>query len=264
MGPAIPGGGLCWSPVSERPTSRRSLGSSAALGLLTALGLFAARPALADAAFSDEKEFLAAVGRVSFESFEELTADDTVGRNRVRAAAFTVGSGRRRELGIFQSAISGLHATHGSTFLVWDAAPSAITFVFESPITAFGLTLNDALDQGEDSRLSVSTNGGADFPDLLVGPLGDAEERFIGIVADAPFDRLTLAHTSRDSVGLDGVHYSPTAGAQPEAPASPPSPEAEEAPPAAGAGAGGPAGSGAEGEAGADRAPEPQRVATQN
>lgn len=178
--------------------------------LVVAVVVGAACPALADTVFGDEQEFLRAAGSTSFESFEELPANDTAREDTIRTPGFTVQT-RRMRMGIFSSTILGLHATHGSNYLVWDADPGQITFTFRKAITAFGLTLNDALDQRGKPRLSLATDGGAAIPELLVGPLDDAEERFVGIIADAPFTRLSIGNNTRDSVGLDGVHFGPIA-----------------------------------------------------
>jgi len=178
--------------------------------LVGVVSLLAAFHARADSIFADSAQFHAALAvPPSFEGFEGLLVP--LGTSPIPVGDLTATGGPASHIGISDTPVNGLHPTEGSNFLFWDAlvTDATITFVFESPIRAFGVEFNDALD-GLGGVLSLETETGVSFPSFLSGTFPSGDEQFVGIIADAPFLELTLTNSSgTDGVAFDALSYSP-------------------------------------------------------
>ena len=205
--------------MKARMLQRRLRWSGNALLFVAVLAmLIVVGQASADTIFSDEASFLSAAGTLSFESFELLPVDNAENHNTIAVTDFTVTT-PGVDLGIWDSNPFGSHATDGVQFLGWTARLTGptVAFTFDTPISAFGLTLTDAMDGGSGLSLSLSTDGGSNFPNFLTGLQANANEHFVGIITDVSFTQatITLSSTVDDGIGLDGVHYSATAVPEP-------------------------------------------------
>ena len=177
----------------------------------------------ADTIFSSQSSFLSVMQGASFESFESSSVDNdlnqasTVTENfTVSHAPFPTGTGG---LGIYDLSFGGLSATDGTQFLRWHIhpAPATLTFVFDEPTSSFGVSLTDALEGVGiigTPTLSVATNGGASFSDILVGPLSDGNIGFLGFNTSAQFTEVAITWSDDggdgESIGLDEIYYGGT------------------------------------------------------
>lgn len=171
--------------------------------------------------FSDETAFLSAADSgLSFESFEGLTAD-----NSPLADAFTLISTPGfdvttpiKALSVYDLPAGGLHATDGSKNIAWNSGSSKpLTFSFPSPINTFGVTLTDPLDFATPASLSLTTDGGASFPDFVTTQQPNGGETFVGIITSTEFSSVTISPSTAgiDGIGVDAVHSGITAVPEP-------------------------------------------------
>lgn len=184
---------------------------------LSACLLFTAalNTASADAIFSNEADFLAAAGPgLQFESFEDLVAANTFVSNTITTPVLTVQTAPQSNLGV-QSGNNpaNIHPTDGVQYAGWIATPGDpdVTFTFNQPVNAFGVTLTDAIDNNiPAASMSLSTNTGASFPSFVSGALTTGNELFVGIITDTPFTAATFTVSqipvAGDAIGFDAVY----------------------------------------------------------
>ncbi len=122
-------------------------------------------------------------------------------------------TGADARLGVLDAPFLDVHATHGGRNVVWSALPGnpEVTLRFTHPITAFGIMLTDALDGGIPSaQVKLRTSNG-DESVVTSGALASGTEKFIGLIANAPFTEVVVTVTampsSGDGLGLDEVRF---------------------------------------------------------
>jgi hypothetical protein len=176
----------------------------------------------ADQIFSDETAFLSAADSgLSFESFEGLTADNNPNGNTfslVSTSGFDVTTPIAAMSIYNYSTDGGLHPTDGSKYIVWVASSSsALTFSFPSPVNTFGVTLTDPVDFTTPASLSLTTDGGASFPDFVTSQQASGAEVFVGIITGAEFSSVTISPSDpgNEGIGVDSVHSGSTAVPEP-------------------------------------------------
>jgi len=152
--------------------------------------------------FTDQAAFLAQVQAPSFESFESHLVG--VPTSSVSAAGFTMTSA---SIQIRNSPQAGSFATEGQQFARWDSTNDReLVFAFDDPISAFGVTITDPVDNPS-ATLSLTTNVGDSFPSFLAN-LPDGQDRFFGIVnEDATLDTVTFISNFPDGMGFDEVYF---------------------------------------------------------
>lgn len=171
------------------------------------------RPANADLLFSNEASFLAAVPGTIMESFEALVAANTSNASLIDLGLFAIGATPANALGRYNVNVLGTAATDGSKYIRWVAAASSgtVAFTFDNPISAFAVTLTDALDGGSNAvaRLDLTTNGGASFLSFFSGVQPSGQSVFLGLLADNPFTQIVLTNhnTVPDGIGIDEVRF---------------------------------------------------------
>jgi len=108
---------------------------------------------------------------------------------------------------IRNTSLAGSFATEGQQFARWDSTNNGnLVFAFEDPITAFGVTITDPVDNIA-ATLSLTTSAGDGFPSFLAN-LPDGEARFFGIInEDAAFDTVTVISNFPDGMGFDEVYF---------------------------------------------------------
>ena len=196
--------------------------------LLFAAGLVSAKAKAGAqlAVYYDENEFLAAVGRISFESFEGL-APRKRSSDPVVTSAFTV-TPTPGLLGVQDGAASpengfGAFATEGTHYLFTyrEGLPAGtLQFDLAQPVTAFAF---DVTDLGEaPGTLTLTTNAGESLtPQIaLQAPplLSNGNRAFFGIVQTTPFTQVYLTSTGvDDSYGLDKIYTRSAATSAPGA-----------------------------------------------
>jgi len=173
---------------------------------LAILLLIGTRPAAAaPITYANEAAFIGAAGGLGFESFEALTATNSVSPAfTATLAAFTlVGN---PQAGVFDQAdYAGTHAIDGKNYFeVEGGAQQFLTFTFLSPIKAFGVTITDYGDTPHDGApLTFTTNTGVTGTAALNG--ANANDQFFGLIDNTnPFSTLTL----RTGVGPFGEPFS--------------------------------------------------------
>jgi PEP-CTERM motif-containing protein len=172
----------------------------------------AAIPARADTIYLNEAAFLLDAGPVTMESFEALALSST-DVSSVDAGAFAI-STTANSLRVRNTAVLGSHATDGSQYVRFDGINSrSVLFSFDVAINRFGVTLTDALESGINPAISLTTNGGANFPSAMSGVQPDGSERFLGLIADNSFTQLTLTWNLADGIGMDEVLFANVAPA---------------------------------------------------
>jgi PEP-CTERM motif len=184
--------------------------------LLVSMCLGAGRAA-ADTIFTNESSFITASGPLGFESFEGLTATNTeTAPFSATLAAFTVSTPATSPAGVWNTPFLGDHATDGHNYIEINLFTPTITFLFNSPINKFGLTITDYGDFTA-SPLGFSTNAGATGT-AAVGNRPDANEQFFGIIATNSFTSITF--TGSDPYAVDGVRFGSSANNPVPEPAS--------------------------------------------
>ena len=152
--------------------------------------------------FTDQAAFLTQVQAPSFEGFESLVVGAAT--PSVDAAGFTLSSG---SIEIRNAPLLGAFATEGQQFARWDSTGNGnLVFVFDGPVSAFGVTMTDPADNPA-AALSLTTNVGDSFPSFLAN-VPDAETRFFGIInEDTTFDTVTIISNFPDGIGFDEVYF---------------------------------------------------------
>ena len=137
-----------------------------------------------------------------FEGFESHVVGGAT--NSVSAAGFTMSSG---SIQIRNTSLGGSFATEGQQFARWDSTNNGnLVFVFEDPITAFGVTMTDPADNIS-ATLSLTTSAGDSFPSFLAN-LPSGQAHFFGIInEDAAFDTVTIISNFPDGIGFDEVYF---------------------------------------------------------
>jgi hypothetical protein len=106
-------------------------------------------------------------------------------------------------LSVTDTLFNDVHPTHGGKYVWWlvVANERVATVRFTHPITAFGLVLTDALDGGlAGAQVRLRTDSG-DETVAASGALPSGSERFVGLIASAPFTEITLTVTQVPSTG---------------------------------------------------------------
>ena len=152
--------------------------------------------------FTDQAAFLTQVQAPSFEGFESHVVG--VATNSVSAAGFTMSSA---SIQIRNTPLLDAFATEGQQFARWDSTNNGnLVFVFEDPISAFGVTMTDPVDNPA-APLSLTTSVGDSFPSFLAN-LPNGQVRFFGIInEDAAFDAGTIISNFPDGIGFDEVYF---------------------------------------------------------
>jgi len=155
--------------------------------------------------FTDESNFLTAAGGIAHESFEGLTATNTLSSDTVEATDFDVSS--TNALGVYNTTTFGLHPTDGVNYLVHqNFANEVLSFDFDFAINAFGVDLIDFSDSI--SSVLTFSNDAGDTLVAAAGPLADGEEAFFGIINTSfSFTHVELSGSLTDGIGFDSVHY---------------------------------------------------------
>jgi len=168
----------------------------------------------------DKGNFLAMVGAVAMESFEEIEPS---------GGAETFPSFPAADLGnhfdvdtseqFLQIWNDPPHATHGDQLLFWYAAPALTPaahvnfsnfFAANEPINSFGLHVIDWASAEASGTLSITTDAGHEFT-IAVSPPYPPEWNtlFFGFVVDEPFTAVALATTADDGWVLVDEVYLP-------------------------------------------------------
>ena len=158
--------------------------------------------------YSVEADFVAATGFITAESFESFADSGGLTLSLISVPGFSISTAPDLNLGILDATFQEVHATDGTRTAFWGAFASNqnVTFSFDSPITAFGTMITDALDGGlPGAQLLLSTNGG-DNSVVASGALQTGNEIFFGLVGAAPFTQLTFTVTQMPSTG-DGLGF---------------------------------------------------------
>ena len=152
--------------------------------------------------FIDQATFLTQSQTPLFEGFESHVVGGAT--NSVSAAGFTMSSG---SIQIRNTSLLGSFATEGQQFARWDSTNNGnLVFVFEDPISAFGVTMTDPVDNPA-ATLSLTTSVGDSFPSFLAN-LPDGQAHFFGIInEDAAFDTVTIISNFPDGIGFDEVYF---------------------------------------------------------
>ncbi len=152
--------------------------------------------------FTDQAAFLAQLQAPLLEGFESHVVG--VATNSVSATGFTMSSG---SVQIRNTSLGGSFATEGQQFARWDSTNNGnLVFVFEDPITAFGVTMTDPADNIS-ATLSLTTSAGDSFPSFLAN-LPSGQAHFFGIInEDAAFDTVTIISNFPDGIGFDEVYF---------------------------------------------------------
>lgn len=152
--------------------------------------------------FTDQATFLTQLQLPSFEGFESHVVG--VATNSVSAAGFTMSSA---SIQIRNTSLLDAFATEGQQFARWDSTNNGnLVFVFEDPISAFGVTMTDPVDNPA-ATLSLTTSVGDNFPSFLAN-LPNGQVRFFGIInEDAAFDTVTIVSNFPDGIGFDEVYF---------------------------------------------------------
>ena len=161
--------------------------------------------------------FLSDAGGLNFESFESLTATNSVaGSFSASLPDFTLTAGPLA--GVFNLAdYLGTHAIDGSKYVeVEGGTQQTMTFTFSHAITAFGLTISDYGDiiTALGNPLVFTTNTGFSLSAAFSGR-PDANNQFWGFIDnDTPFTSVTLTTAVGpfgDPFSVDAVYTSQAA-----------------------------------------------------
>lgn len=192
------------------------------LTITIATTLCVAGRASAGTIYPNEATFLSAAGALGFESFEGLTATNSVAAGFSQSlSAFTISGSP--SAGVFDLAnYLGTHATDGTKYIeVEGGGQQTMTFLFAAPIKEFGVTISDYGDFAG-SVMTFTTNGGGSGTAALPF-LPDGTDQFFGFIDAAnPFTSLTLTTAAGqfgDPFSVDKVRYSlasPTSPVVPE------------------------------------------------
>jgi hypothetical protein len=190
------------------------------VAVVTAATLAGTERAVAATIFTNEATFITSSGPLAFESFEALTATNSVAGGFVAALTnFTLTASPLA--GVFDLAdYVGTHATDGIKFIeVEGGTQQVLTFTFGVPIVEFGVTITDYGDViGGVSQLTFLTNTGVTGA-AVTGPLANGSDRFFGLTDTTPFTSIsftTPVGPFGDPFSVDRVFSTQAAAAAPE------------------------------------------------
>jgi hypothetical protein len=172
---------------------------------MTIFGL-AVSPALGAAVlYDDEAAFLSVMSPTIFESFESTPL--TGSTSEIQADGFSI---QGTSLQVRDSDLYECHATDGLRYVLWNSDLGSVTFTFETPISAFGVTASDFMDNAG-ALLTIELNTGEVFPGAFTGTNPGGFEQFVGITDFAqPFTSITFTQETSlpapERMGFDEVY----------------------------------------------------------
>jgi len=178
---------------------KTSFKTFAVIGLAAGLG---AGQAHAGSLFNNEADFLSETGPLNFESFESASGSGNlidVGDFAVTDTSLEIKSGTNT---------ATHHATDGSQYL-YHGGGGNLTLSFDSAVDAVGFFLTDLFWTATGPEVVVTTDTGEV---INTGLTEQTSKAYVGVIADALFNTLTIALQNGDGVGLDSVSYGVAAG----------------------------------------------------
>jgi hypothetical protein len=172
--------------------------------------------------FTDRASFESAVsGPISFESFEGLPLDPgTAERDEVIVGDFTLSAVNEGFTFIPPLAVQGMtstggafatdgvqHINVGSLYNVGQNNDIALTFAFDTPITAFFADFTDlgGIDQAATPRAFYEVAG--ETVSIYTTDERGGALRTVGFTTETPVSSFSMRATAGDSFGVDAVSY---------------------------------------------------------
>ncbi len=175
---------------------------------------------------SARTSFLAQAGSLSLEGFN--TAFSTA-----NSVNFPVGASREFRVtapsgGFIISDTTGFLTSEGGRNLRLDLfSGDSGTWIFDSPITAFGIDINDVdrIFNGSPTVLNYADNAGNSVTSIASADVAPDTDFFFGLISDAAFSQLTITQVgvAGEALGFDRMYYG-TASSSPEPSSSSPEP----------------------------------------
>jgi len=179
--------------------------TSLVIGLMLIFGV----AAHASIIYNDETLFQTDVVALSLslanESFEGLSATNTLGSSPIVAADLTVSS--TGSLGVYNTAIAGTSASDGTNFIAHQSGFKVpLNIDFDYAVNVFALDILDWGDFGSGSL--IFSNDAGDTFTVAVAPQSDGNQMFFGIISDTSFNQVTFLNTiAGEGYGMDDLYY---------------------------------------------------------
>ena len=180
--------------------------------------LLFANTAFSATVFTDRAAFniaAARLGAIVTDGYESYPVAFLVGAQTLSLSRFNVsyvpGTGGSSDFGIqnVEDPSLGFGPTAGTNYIaaIFGAPTASMTFLFATPIIAFGTDIKDL----EVANLTYISSTGA--TGIAAVPAANGVVQFFGIVGDGPFTSVAFTGTS---VGSDGVFFDQTSFVVPE------------------------------------------------